>query len=84
MRFTFGSKGLIKCLLNLGFIPKKQLGTSHQKFIPPVRKVSNLQQRPFIIVQHGQKEFDPHARTRYLRQIINLGFSEKEIIKAFK
>lgn len=85
MRFTFGSKELIRCLLNLGFLPKKQLGTSHQKFIPPKEMtVRNPGQRSFIIVQTGQKEYDPHARTRYIRQIMNFGFKDEEITKAFK
>lgn len=85
MRFTFGSRELIRCLINLGFLPKKQFGTSHQKYIPPKEKsVSNAGQRSFIIVQTGQKEYDPHARTRYIRQIMNFGFKEEEILKAFK
>lgn len=85
MRFTFGSRDLIRCLANLGFTPEKQLGTSHQKFTSPKEKASrNPGQRPFVIVQHGQKQYDPHARTRYLRQVMNLGFTEKEIVEAFK
>ncbi|MBI5452159.1 hypothetical protein HY945_01740 [Candidatus Gottesmanbacteria bacterium] len=85
MKFTFGSKELVRCLFNLGFTPRKQLGTSHQKFIPPYKKIPyNPSQRSFMIVQQGQKEYDPHARTRYIRQIMNFGFSEEEILKAFR
>ncbi len=85
MRFTFGSKELVHCLSNLRFTAKKQLGTSHQKFFPPPSKaVHNPGQKTFIMVQMGQKEYDPHARTRYLRQIMNFGFEDSEVIRAFK
>ncbi len=80
---AFGSKELVRCLTNLGFIPLKQHATSHQKYIPPKGKsVSNPGQRSFIIVQTGQREYDPHARTRYIRQIMNFGFTQVEVIEA--
>jgi hypothetical protein len=85
MRFTFGSKELVRCLTNLHFTAKKQLATSHQKFFPPAQKaVHTAGQRSFIMVQMRQKEYDPHARTRYLRQIMNFGYSEDDILTAFK
>ena len=85
MRFTFGSKELVRCLTNLHFSAKKQLATSHQKFYPPAQKaVRTPGQRSFIMVQLGQKEYDPHARTRYLRQIMNFGYTQEDILAAFK
>jgi len=70
--------------MSLGFTPHKQHGTSHQKFFPPqIKRITNPGQRSFIIVQQGQKEFDPHARIRYIRQILNFGFNEEEVLKAF-
>ena len=84
MRFNFGSSDLVKCLYSLGFTPLKQNSTSHQKFRPPGEKQKNIPgQYSFIMVQLGQKEFDPHARTRYIRQIMRFGYTEKEVIKGF-
>ena len=84
MRFNYGSSDLVKCLISLGFTPLKQHGTSHQKYRPPNHKLKNIPgNRSFIIVQLGQKEFDPHARTRYIRQILNFGYTQEEILKSF-
>jgi len=82
---AYGSKELERCLLHLGFTPLKQHGTSHQKFIPPKEKaIHSPGQRSFIVIQLGQKEYDPHARTRYIRQIFNFGFTQEEIIIGLK
>lgn len=84
MKKSFGSRELYNCLINLGFTPLKQKGTSHLKFLPPKSKRVLQAMRPFIMMQMGEKTFDPHSASRYIRQIIQFGFSEEEIVKALK
>ena len=81
---SFGSKELVKCLDKLGFKAKSQNATSHLKFSAPDGCQINIGDRDFIIVQMNRKEFDPHARTRYVAQIKKFGFSENEILKNLK
>lgn len=81
MKLSFGSRELCKCLECLGFRQQPQKATNHVKYEAPSNKKVPPGVRPFIIVILGRKSYDPHTRTRYLRQIKNLGFSEKEIRK---
>lgn len=83
MRKAYGSRELVKCLQCLGFSPKPQRATSHIKYIPPRHKKINPNIRPFLIVQLGRKTYDPHAQTRYIRQIMNFSFSKEEIENCF-
>lgn len=81
---SYGSKELIKCLEKLGFKPNSQNATSHLKFSAPDGVKINVGDRDFIMVQTNRREFDPHARTRYIAQIKKFGFSENEILKHLK
>jgi len=74
---------LCKALKNLGFTPDIQHGTSHQKWHPPLDKKTPNNIRPFIEVVHGRRQYFPPTVSGYLRQLRNLGFTEKEIIEAF-
>jgi len=78
---SFGSKELCKCLENLGFQRQPQKATSHIKYKIPSGKKIPCKWKPFIVVQLGRKNYDNHSSTRYMRQIINLGFDINEIIK---
>lgn len=80
----YGSKELIKCLLKLGFKPNQQNATSHQKFSAPDSCKINIGDRNYVMVQTNRREYDPHARTRYITEIKRLGFSENEILKYLK
>lgn len=82
MILNFGSRELCSALINLGFKKEKQGGTRHLKFSISKKLLQGI--RPFIIVILNRKNFDPHTRSSYIRQIKKLGFSEKEIIDAFE
>lgn len=84
MKVNFGSRELGIVLECLGFIPRAQHSSSHQKYKIPQGKKMPVGLRPFIIVILGRKAYDPHTQSSYLRQIKNLGFSEEEIVKCLK
>ena len=63
---NYGSKELVKCLEKLGFKSNPQNGTSHLKFSAPNGCKIDPGCRDFVMVQTNRKEFDPHARTRYI------------------
>ena len=75
---AFDSNDLIKCLICLGFKPKKRTGSSHHKYTSPIKVSSG--QRNFIIVIEGRK-YDPITLKKCYKQIQKLGFTEKEINK---
>ena len=78
---SFGSTELCKCLERLGFIRLPQKATSHIKFKPPQGKSLPTGQKNFIMIQLQRKNYDKHSTRRYIRQIQNFGFTEKEILK---
>ena len=78
----YGSRELASCLKNLGFTPRKQMGTRHIKYDPPVHASVNPGQRTFIIMQQNIKTYDSNACSRYINEIKTFGFSREEIIKA--
>ena len=80
MKSSFGSKELEKCLIDLGFIPQKRVGSSHLKYKLAGKKIPPGT-RPFIIVIEGRKVYDPHTAGSYIHQIKNLGFTVEEILK---
>ena len=74
---VFGSKNLVACLSRLKFLRVVSSGSSHVKFKCP-KKVSPGT-RPFITVILNKKSYDPRTRSRYLRQIRNLGYEDKDL-----
>lgn len=84
MKITFGSLQLCKALINLGFSPEKQGGTSHQKWTVPKNRKLPLNSRTFIEVIQGRKQFYPPSVSGYMRQLRQLGFTTEEILNAFK
>ncbi|MFH1289496.1 MAG: hypothetical protein ABIH88_02130 [Patescibacteria group bacterium] len=64
----------------LNFSIQPQKGTSHIKFRIPSDRKTPPGARSFIVVQLGRKSFHPHARSRYISQIKQLGFAKKEIL----
>lgn len=83
MRFTFGSRELRKALVELGFcIERKTSGTRHVKYCIDIKPPPGL--RPFIIVIDNTKSYDKHTASSYVTQIRRLGFTNKQIEKAFE
>ncbi len=81
----YGSRELVKCLLILGFtLNRKQAGTSHIKYTPPLGIQIKAGERSFIMVQMGIKTYDTNACNRYIKQIKDFGFKEQEILNGFK
>ena len=78
-KYNFGSKELCKFLTNLKFIPNKVGGTSHQKYNLPKNMSYPSGLRPFVIVILGRKQYDPHTSSSYVRQLKNLGITDKEL-----
>lgn len=81
MEKLFGSVHLIHCLKKIGFIQDSQKGSSHLKFIPPKEHKIPDGIRPFMMVQLGKKQYDPHSCSRYLTELNRLGFNKKELEK---
>ncbi len=80
MDYRFGSKELEKCLACLGFAGRKAIA-SHKKYTTPAEKKVSLHTRPFIVVILGKKSYANQTVSKYIKDIINLGFSEEEIQK---
>ncbi len=81
MNPSFGTKELIKCLIHLDFKEQPNSGTSHVKYKSPMTP-TDLNIRPFIIVQLGRKVYDKHTQSRYIRQILRLGFDKVSVLNA--
>lgn len=79
----FGSRELYRCVTFFKFIPKTQRGTSHLKFNPPPNTKLKIRQRNFVM-QTGRKEYDPHSRIRYIKQLMEFGLPKQEILKHLK
>ena len=77
MKSSFGSRELINCLLCLGFTKKNSTGSSHIKYACHKRITTGI--RPFIIVILHRKDYDPHTKSSYLKQIQNLGYASDQI-----
>lgn len=81
MSKLFGSKDLCVCLTRLGFKPKPQNASSHQKYTIPNGLKIPQGMRPFIIVILGKSKYDPHTCSSYITQIGKLGIDVDKIIE---
>ncbi len=81
MSKIFGSKELCNCLIKLGFLPKPQNASSHQKYSIPLGLKPPQGLRPFIIVILGKNKYDPHTCSSYVSQIKRLGIDFEKIIE---
>ncbi len=82
MKKLFGSADLCHCLNRLGFrYEKQQHGTSHVKFFPPASHSVPKGIRPFMIIQLNKKQFDRHTCSRYVTEIVLMGFDRKKVIE---
>lgn len=81
MNRNFGSKELIHCLIKLGFLPKTQHNSSHQKFIHPEGKTGEY---PFFTVQLERHGYGKNSCERYVEQLKKFGFSKENIEKYLK
>ena len=70
----FGSTELCKVLKGLGFVKKKSVGSSHEKWSVPKNTRLNPGQRPFIIVVKNKKTYLLPTCKGYIREIRALGF----------
>jgi hypothetical protein len=77
----FGHYALCKCLHTLGFTPEKQVGSSHVKFTPPKDHIVPSNLRPFIIVILNTNEYSKHTCSRYVTEIVQLGFNRNTVKK---
>lgn len=84
MKKLFGSIDVCQCLLKLGFTYQKQHGSSHIKFLPQKSHKIPRGVRPFMIVQLKKKQFDKHTCSRYISELITMGFERKLIMEAFE
>jgi len=75
---VFGSRKLIKCVKELGFIFKRQT-SSHQIFHPPKGRKSTMLNKNILPIQVGRNTYDSNACSRYVGQIKSFGFTKKEI-----
>ena len=77
----YGSKELVNCITKLGFtLHRKQTGSSHVKYDPPKAVKIHAGSRSFLIVQMNIKVYDKNACNRYIKQIKDFGFTEKEVL----
>ena len=65
----FGTRELIKYLTDLGFSPARQVGSSHNRWLPPEGTESPLAKFPFITVIQGKKTYAPQTCRSYIKQI---------------
>jgi len=84
MRKLFGSVDLCHALIRLDFKAEKQHGTSHLKFLPSVNHKVPSGIRPFMIVQLNKKQFDEHTCSRYVAELVKMGFDRKSILEALE
>jgi len=78
MEYHFGTKDLEKCLLCLGFT-SRPAKASHKKFDCPKYCEVPERLRPFIIVVLGKKQYDDISAAKWIKQIKNFGFTNKQI-----
>jgi hypothetical protein len=78
---SFGTEKLISALVNLGFTPCQNNGSSHAKYKMPQSQKCPPGLRPFIMVILKRKQFDPHSASRYISQISRLGYDKKLVSK---
>lgn len=74
---SFGSRELVACLTRLGFKEQPQTGSRHLKYSSP--RTVKKGERPFITVLQSKASYDPVISKKYIKQIVKLGFTEKEI-----
>ena len=79
----FGTKELVKALTKLDFEPKKQVGSSHNKWASKIKKQNIKGKRPFITVIQGKKQYAKKTCNGYLKQLMCLGYDLSEIQDAF-
>lgn len=80
MSKLFGSVDLCQCLMRLGFKPSKQSSSSHVKFFPPSIHKVPIGTRPFMIIQVNKKQFDKHTCSRYIIELVRMGFDRAKIL----
>ena len=81
MSILFGHIKLCNCLNKLGFKPQSQLATSHIKFFVPKNHKTPLGLRPFIMIKYGVRQYDKHTCSRYITEIVQLGFDRNTVKK---
>lgn len=84
MKRLFGSLDFCQVLLRLGFRVDKQHGSSHSKFSVPLKHKVPAGVRPFMIIQLNKKQFDKHTCSRYITELVQMGFDRNKITNAFE
>lgn len=79
----FGTKELVKALKRLGFEPKKQVGSSHNKWSDGAKNPQLKGKRSFITVIQGKKQYCKKTCNGYVKQLMCLGYDFDEIKNAF-
>ncbi len=79
----FGTKVLVRALKQLGFEPRKQVGSSHNKWSDGIKKTNLKGKRSFITVIQGKKQYSKKTCNSYLKQLMCLGYDIDEIRKSF-
>ena len=77
---SFGSKELIRCLIDLGFIQQRKIASRHLKFKCP--KKHSAGERSFIEVLQGKSEFDPITQKKIVNNLLKHGFTKDQIEEA--
>lgn len=77
----FGSVKLIECLINLGFTNDKSCKGHHPKFYPPKDHIIPSGIPPFMMLKYNQKQYDKHSCSRYITELVKMGFERKKILK---
>jgi len=79
---VFGRKGLTGACKDLGFTVELDKGKGgHALAKHPTKKPTN-DQRPFVTIKGDKEYHDPNFRSALVNQIVNLGFTREEVIKA--
>ncbi len=77
----FGSIDLIQCLLDLGFTSDKTCKGHHPKFLPPEGHIVPKGIPPFMMLKYGLKQYDRHSCSRYVTELVTMGFNRAKIIE---
>lgn len=80
---SFGSDEFCKFLSGQGFSKHKSVGSSHLKYSAPKSIKVPQGIRPFITVILKRKTYDPHTISCYKRDLIRMGFPEKNLKDLF-
>lgn len=83
MDYRFGSKELERCLVCLGFSPRQPKAT-HKKYDCPKDCQVLERTRPFIIIVFGKRQYDDISASKWIKQIKNLGITDKQISDCLK